>query len=83
MLETSRVLSKVQLEVLLCSSRSCQGSSILLLAGIPAQTWLDHLFSTVQSLLHVFAASSLSWMACDTRLGVSVLAYYFVTEQEQ
>ena len=59
MLETSRVLGKVQLEVL-CSSRSCQGSSILLLAGIPAQTWLDHLFSTVQSLLHVFAASSLS-----------------------
>ena len=78
MLEASLVLSKVQLEVLLCSSRSCQGSSILLLAGIPAQTWLDHLFSTVQSLLHVFAASS-----CDTRLGVSVLAHFFVTEQEQ
>lgn len=57
MLQAPLVLNKVQLGVLLC-----QGSRILLLADIPAQTWPGHLFSTVQSLLHVFAVSSLSWI---------------------
>ena len=57
MLQAALVLNKVQLGVFLC-----QGSRILLLADIPAQTWPDHLFSTVQSLLHVFAVSSLSWI---------------------